>query len=496
MYSHYHHTGRRIFFWTLALIYIIAISIIIPYAFGYRFSFDRGVFVYAGSVTVKTNPRDVTVAIDHHTDKKPNYINDTYQINGITPGIHTLTIARDGFQSINKRISVSSGISTEFWNIILPRTHYERTHIATIRSSHFYRAQNSTLIAVPYRQKDSASPTLTIVDADDTTRKNTYTIPLQGLHIPDTTRNIEWSHTAKMLTIPFITQNTPTYKRDTAIITSDGTFITSLHTLFPRAFRIGIVRWKPNAPRTLYAHIDNALTEITIPRSYNENLKKDITTKLVANNVRAYTIAHNIVYYLTADTGIVRRLTHDGKDEQITTVPTSLPQDTPVELIVYDDDRVILRDTESGMLEFFDKTAQRTASVIAHNIKGVHFSDDGKKLLYWSDHEIFVRFVRSWDIQPRRTAGDVITLARFSTPIDNVQWAYDYEHVLYTTDNALKLTSLDSRGGRTTHTLLMLIKPGIVQADHTHYRIYITDGNKDGTYSLFYIHFPEKEALF
>jgi len=495
MYSHYHHTGRRIFFWTLVVAYVCLIGIIIPYAFGYRFSFDRGVFVYAGSITVKANPRTVTVTIDDHTDDNPSFINDTYHITGIAPGEHTVHITRDGFQPVTKTITVSSGISTELWNVILPRTTYTRTPLATLPTHVFYRAPRRNLIAVPFAHDDDRLG-VTILDVTDPNNVRTTTrtpFPQRRL-TPDTAQNVEWSRDATALIVPVThTRADGSLQSDALILTPDDTLTLSLRDVFPAATTIDTVRWHPQKSRTLYAHIDDTLTEITLPET---DVRRDtVRTTPRAGDVRAYTIAGNALYYLTRRTGVIIKLSQDGSATQITTTPTTLSPDDDAVVTVYDDNRVVVRGTRSGTLEFFDGARPSLAGVLARNIRGSHFSNDGKKLLYWSDNEIFVRFVRDWDVQPLRTAGETLTLARFTTPVDNVQWTADYEHVLYTTPHALKLTSLDGRGGRTTHTLLQLRTPSVVRADHAASRLFITeaDGN---AHPLFFITFPEKEGLF
>jgi len=53
-------------------------------------------------------------------------LNSSYHINGIKPGEYFLEIKAPDYQTWSKKISVHSGISTEFWNVVLVQNSYPR----------------------------------------------------------------------------------------------------------------------------------------------------------------------------------------------------------------------------------------------------------------------------------------------------------------------------------------------------------------------------------
>ena len=56
---------KKIFWWTLFVLFWVVSAVIIGYAFGYRFNFKRGVFIYGGSISMKTTPLDSDVYINN-----------------------------------------------------------------------------------------------------------------------------------------------------------------------------------------------------------------------------------------------------------------------------------------------------------------------------------------------------------------------------------------------------------------------------------------------
>ncbi|HFC77045.1 MAG TPA: carboxypeptidase regulatory-like domain-containing protein, partial [Candidatus Moranbacteria bacterium] len=112
---------KRIFFWILVISFLATAPAIVFYTMGYRFSMERGIFVYSGSITLKPTPREVNVFIDDKQVSKGviNFLNYSYHIDGLTPGAHSLRVEAPGYYEWFKKVHIHSGLSSEFWNIFL-----------------------------------------------------------------------------------------------------------------------------------------------------------------------------------------------------------------------------------------------------------------------------------------------------------------------------------------------------------------------------------------
>lgn len=130
---------------------------------------------------------------------------------------------------------------------------------------------------------------------------------------------------------------------------------------------------------------------------------------------------------------------------------------------------------------------------IATGVERFQFSDDGKKLLFVSTNEIGVYFTREWDVQPRRAENETLQIARFSEPIANTTWSEDYEHILFTRDNTLKIIELDGRSGRVSNDIKSFTStPSQVFPLFSENRLYIVVPGED----IQSIVFPEPQGLF
>ncbi|HLP47856.1 MAG TPA: hypothetical protein VK469_18070, partial [Candidatus Kapabacteria bacterium] len=162
-----------------------------------------------------------------------------------------------------------------------------------------------------------------------------------------------------------------------------------------------------------------------------------------------------------------------------------------------DDDRQAII-SQNGELYVHNngETTGNTLKKVTDVAKSVQFSNDGKKLLYWSDNEIYVLYLRKWDVQPRRDENEIQQIVRFSAPIKNVFWYRDYEHIFFSAQNAVKIIELDSRDHRALEDIFKYSSDEFSSSyDSANGIFYYTD-ESSGTKKLFYLYIPEQTSFF
>jgi len=196
---------KRIFFWTLFVLFWLVSAIIIGYTFGYRFSFQKGIFIYGGSITLKTTPQTVNVYLDGILTPSGmlNIINKSYHINGVRPGEYFLEVKAPGYQTWSKKISVHSGISTEFWNIVLAQDSYTREDYESAGIEKFFISPHKNLAAF---SQQIGNDFLVKVFNPGTLEINQVFSSTDYVFTDDDKENIEWSPQAHRLIIPASTR--------------------------------------------------------------------------------------------------------------------------------------------------------------------------------------------------------------------------------------------------------------------------------------------------
>lgn len=473
--------SKRIFFWTLFFLFFVTAPLVVFYSMGYRFSPQRGIFVYTGSISIKSSPQDVEIYIDHQLNKKKlNRINNSFHIGGIKPGEHLIEVKAPGFNTWAKKITVSSGTSTEFWNVSLVKENYERIAYPTEGIERFFFDPGKKLIA--YTKNTDSAFSVNILDIESEESTEVFSSG-DYRFTPDEKENIEWSPQSKEIIVPVIKGE----EKDYIFIDVKTKETLSLVEL-SMSNKPEKVRWDQHNKNFIYYLSEGNLWYI--------DAEKPEDKKINAQNISSYELSSSYVYYFQLPGGIIYRTNPEGtsQPEQITTSAPEKMNDPNYQITVYDRDRIAILNKNGDLyVQNIGEKGQYFRN-FGSGIKEIQFSDDGKKMMYWSDFEIFVYFVRNWEVQPWRNENDQKEIVRFSEKIENIQWTRDYEHVIFNVGKKMKIAEIDNRSQNNISDLtsFSLEKTQIV-SDLGEGIIYFLDNNQQAK-NLYSIEFPEKET--
>lgn len=447
---------QRFVFWAFVAVFFITASLVLLYAFGYRFNLERGIFIYTGSISIKSNPQNVDISVDDELipSQKISIINNAILVSGLTPGEHFVKVSADGYLPWSKKAMVQSGLSTDFWNVLLTKENGAPQKIEIENSAiKIFPAPDQNLFAIAKIRNDEL-----VVDTLDTdTMKSKPVFSLAQASLPQNEENIEWSPDNRKLIIPFENNGERAY----SIVNINDKNIVALQKLSPDEHSLSNPRWDPTTRNFIFYLSDNIL--------YRANTETPEDTPLfIKENVLAYDISGNNIYYLRNDNGIIYRIpaNADTPPIQITTTPIDIDPKNAYSLVAYDNDRIAIRKRENGKLWIYNKLSADEIifkTLSENGTKGMQFSDDGKKLLFFTNNEISVYFANDWKTQPVREKNTTLQVARFSNAIKNVEWTKDYEHILFTTNGNAKIAELDHRDRRNIAEIVSFPSP-IVQA--------------------------------
>lgn len=474
---------KTLFFWTLVAMFFVTSSALILYSFGYTFSFDKRIFVHAGSITIKTNPQNVNVEINNYSvTKKLNRINNSFHISGVYPGEYMLKVSAPGFNTWSKKVSIHSGFSTEFWNVLLTRKEYSKTNYDTVDIKNFFISPRKNLIATVYQENEALG--IKIINSQTNQLVNTFSLS-QYNFTDDSEENIEWSPESQEIIIPIINNS----GKDYAIANIETNSILRLKELTEKT-NISNVRWDPENKNVVYFVSDKNLYRLDITKP------KEETT--IAQQIAGYDISEKNIYYMQLPSGIILQTSLDGSrsPEQITiSAPSEMINDSH-KLIVYDKQRLVIRNKNNQLFVYNESAQGKFFQKLSNEAIGAQFSNDGKKLLIWSNREIFAYYTRNWLTQPYREENEITSVIRFSQPIRNIHWSNDYEHVIFSVGNQIKITEIDFRDNRNTFDIISLSEESSkVVNNFSDGKLYFIDENDQQKSILQSIQFPEENGL-
>jgi hypothetical protein len=476
---------KKIFFWTLVLLFITTSVLIIFYTIGYRFNMDRGIFVYSGSVTIASNPRNANITVDGKPVARQiiSGLNNSFHIDGIKPGEHLLEVSYPEFNSWSKKVNINSGLSTEFWNVLLTRKEYQKTFSSIQNIDRIFLVPSKKLGA--FTQNTAQGLSVGVVDLASMEIKTVFSDP--GYQYSDNNReeNIEWAPQAHRIIIP-ASKDGIQYHLIAGVETKE---LINLNEII-ESNNLKKVRWDPDHKNFIYYMDGNNL--------YRMSLDHPTEKSLIAENISSYDITRSRIYYFQLPGGLVYQKSLEGLGDpvQITDAPPDEAKN--YKIVAYDDRRIALWNRDNKDFYIFNRGEKdQYFRKLASDVGNFQFSDDGKKLLYWNDWEIFAYFLRDWDTQPIRSENEQMDILRFSEKISNVQWEKDYEHVLFTASNKVKVAEMDYRGQRNVADVIKFNGEKTEAVENLQdNQLFFTDTNENGEAGLSVIIFPEKTGLF
>lgn len=478
-------TGKQIFFWTLVGVFFVTSTITIAYAFGYRYSPSSGIFVYGGSITLKTSPQTVDVKINGITvpTKKLSKINNSYHLDGIKPGTYSVEVSAPGFNTWSKRAEVHSGVSTEFWNVMLTRSSYDRVQYDTPGAQRMFISPRKNLVA--YTQQNGNIFSVGILDPAEKISQEIFSSS-EYRFTDDEKENIEWSPEAHRVIIPSIKNDGSKHYFIVSVETNETIDLKDL----VAKEDIAHVRWDPDTKNALFYMLGSDLYRIDLDSTEN--------TKEIAKNIASYDLSSNGLFYMQLPEGIVYQtnLTASDTPEQITSSGPEDMSDPAYQIVVYDEDRITFLNRKGNLYMYNSGELDTYFPLLAKDAKGSQFSDDGKKVLYWNEHEISVYFAQKWEVQPTRKENERYSITRFADTIKNVQWTRDYEHAVFSVGKNVKVVDLDQRDSNIMFDVMSLNtdKTNFVQ-NFSDGNLYFTNIDSSNVLTIFSIIFPEKTGI-
>lgn len=476
---------RKLFFWTLVVLFFIAAPTVILRALGYHFDIHRGVFIHSGTITFKSNPQDVLVLLNGQPGIQPRRINNSSNINGLSPGDYEIKISQEGFNSWSKKTDVHSGVSSEFWNVLLTRKDYEKTDYPSDNTEGFFISPKNRLLALS--QKNDSGLIVALLDV--VSKELTQNFPFENWKIANEERgeNIEWSPSEDYLSVPVEKISEEGEKKFHYFIIDPGNQKSFDLNDFIQKENIRDVRWDPKDKDYLFFLDGQSL--------FRQSVIENSDLVLISENVFAYDLSKDTLYYVSSPENLVFKSSLDGSGKNQLTATFPDTSTSVKKLIIYDDTRIGFIDSNKNIYVYNQAARDTYFKKLGSAAEGLHFSDDGKKILFWSGNEIWVYFTRDWDVQPIRKENDFFSITRYSENLRNVQWLKDYEHVIFSTGRFTKVIELDGRDKRNCLDIINTnLKKPFVRYSNSLERMYFTD-EENGKMILKSIEFPEPTPI-
>ena len=536
----------------IATIFVIVLGIGAPslvlYSMGYRLDLKKGIFVYSGSIVLKTTPSSVNIFLDGKEVSQAviDLINRSLNINGLVPKKYTLEVKLPGYQTWKKEVEVHSGIASEYWNIVLIPNELQEDILYNGNIVKYAFNPNKNKLAYFVRQgeflslfiretgqdifvyKESVNQRFTpkggelkwspsgdklifSYQKDDKesvfligSQDNYETIlPISQIWAENLANNNQNNHSDDKKTSKEISKD---IAASYFWMDSDNIIFTSETKLFLQPTSSIFDWWKEKQQAKSDQNNDkNSSSSTKNSNSNNENSQEEFALDTensfseIKQGVAGYTLCDRMICAVNQNDKTFNVLNDAGNTEIAVAFPSDYQTTDTYKLFAYGKKTVAILDAD-GNLFLWDDVRNKEEGVedlhfISPRVKEAYFSDDGKKLLFSTDKECYVYFVREWEVQPKHSLGDLERIFEQGDPIEKVQWYVDYQNVFVIDKKGIKFVELDGRGERNISTFITAGNISNVSYDAPNRKLWCIKGENERA-QLIEVSFPVTRSIF
>jgi hypothetical protein len=194
----------------------------------------------------------------------------------------------------------------------------------------------------------------------------------------------------------------------------------------------------------------------SVKTSEKQKMEQASTTAASILKTNSFASAGNSIFYLNQADNLLYESNLNGSSvSQISLQPlpgsrsSSLPGEPNgiYKLSAQNSSRLAALNQNKDLYLFNPKT--NLFDKIDSNVNGAEFSLDHKKIMYWTDSEIWVIYLEKIQIQPYKKAGEKELITRFAEKITSAIWyTEDNEHIIFVVGDTIKIIELDGRDRR------------------------------------------------
>jgi hypothetical protein len=403
---------RTILFFICAILFLLIAPTITLYSMGYRIDFNSRRIIQTGGFYFKVVPKNVQIFIDGKMKKKTDFLSGSILIDNLLPKKYEIQIKKEGYLPWKKTLEIKEKGVTEAKNIVLiPEK--PRFEIIGNKVENFFFSPDGKKIIV----KDEG-----------------------GLKFFDTERNIK----------NYLIEAAAKEKIEELIFSSDSQkLLLKINSEFKF---LDLTKFPPSSITLDF--LDPKIQEISFhPKDsskifflkdgglFEADLEKD-TIFPFDKGILTYKISGGNIYYLDNSGFLFKNDFAQKIKEKINEMAFKIKDKANYQLEIFGN-FIFLKENETLFL--FNQDSNSFEKFF-EPIKSLKISPDSKKLVYFSDYEIWLLFLEDSFDQPWKKVKEKVFLTRFSEKIEDLFW-YTAHYLIFNTDSKTKIVEIDDRDG-------------------------------------------------
>ncbi len=375
---------RTILFLIFLILFLLIAPLTILYSQGYRIDIENKKITQTGGLFLKIIPKQAEIYLNGKLTKKTDFFFGSALIENLLPKKYKIEVKKEGYSSWEKSLEIREKEVTEAKNIVLFPKNINFEILLKNVGSHWVSPDGKKIILYEKASPEGPGWALKLYDLEKNLKSHLINEDDISPKSADLV-SLEWAQDSKEIFLEVGIEERLKY------------------------FAVELDKIPP------------VLTEKTAPSLPSENI---IASQLINGKL-----------YLLDKLG---QLFKNG--ERLTQKSFPVKSETEYTLEVFSD-FIFLREGEN--LYQFDSDS-KSFEKFFEDIKGFKISPDNKKMVYFSDSEIWVFFMKEIANQPKRTAGERLFLIRLSEKIKDAFWL-NPDYLIFNAGNKIKIAEIDDR---------------------------------------------------
>ncbi len=405
------HHFRRFLLFLIIIIFLIGSPLIILYARGYRFNLQTLEFTKTGTISIKTIPRGAAIYLDNklYKDASPS------KIDSLKPNNYDLKIEKQGFEPWETNLTVKPELVTSATHIILFAQNLPEQILLQDKINNFSLSPDNKKIIYNLTEGENRGIWLNVKNKG----KN---IKLSDIYFDE----FNWSSDNKKVLLSHKEGNRERYGLlDLSEIETkqDQIKIWEIGSLFKE--EIKSVKWQPTNSQKLFLLSENNLYEVDILKSEISLLFQNIYSYLPTSWGSILVQKREVGYFLVSKNYLW---------QERFKIISRLPEADQYKIIPGSKKIAVIAGNNLYLID------QELPLKIASEVQDASWSPDGKRLLYFNEHQIEIYYLR----EEEKTL-----LTRDSRELQNVGWWPRSQYVVFTVEGKLKF--IDGAKEMNTH---------------------------------------------
>ncbi len=414
---------KTILFSVCAFLFLLSAAIIMFYSQGFRFDFEKKKITRTGAFYFKVLPKSTQVYLDDQLKKKADFFFGSIFIENLLPKKYNIKIKKEGYFTWEKNLEIKEREVTEAKNIILIKESPNFLILIKGVEKFFFSPDEKKIILLETKETGWE---LKLYDL----KSNIKSHLIKSIDIAKGKvdfLDLNFSPDSKKILLKVGLKEDLKYY----LIDLDKTpaTLTSLDFL---GKALEDISFHPKDAQKLFFLKEGKLAEADL-------IKKEVSPASL-ENVFAWRPFNSNIYYLEKSGYLFKTDFSFGGRERINEIVFPLKDETKYEISVFpeffflkeNEDLYLLNPGTKSFEKFFEK---------AEELKN---SPDFGKLVYCSDSEIWVLFLKEQYGQPPKKTSEKLFLTRFSEKIGDIFWLSSH-YLIFNSGNKIKIAEIDER---------------------------------------------------